>query len=83
MTANKDSSDDTTISADPSLTYYRSGHIENISLSFVNDLITLLSTLDSTFEEDLARISSEQHQAKQVNKVRAPLSPNAAAVFAL
>lgn len=53
---------DTTATA---LAYTGGGRLLHVSLPFVNDLISLLSTLPSSFEEDLARISSEQRYAER------------------
>ncbi|KAJ4291872.1 hypothetical protein N0V90_009768 [Kalmusia sp. IMI 367209] len=49
------------------LIYTRNG-ILYLSLSFLNDLITLLSTLPAAFEEALTRISVEQREAERVDK---------------
>lgn len=43
-------------------TTYTSGGLLHVSLTFTNDLVKLLSTL-SSFDEELARISSEQRAA--------------------
>jgi hypothetical protein len=56
---------DGTAMVDTALTFTNNGQMLHVSLPFVNELISLLSSLSSNFEEDLARISSEQRQAER------------------
>ncbi|KAK7183034.1 hypothetical protein DPSP01_006016 [Paraphaeosphaeria sporulosa] len=65
-------STDRTDATATALTHADSGRLLHVSLPFINDLISLLSTLASSFEGDLARISSEQRVAECEDNEAAP-----------